>query len=829
MDRLACISLLIFALLSGALADVSFAASKGGQTGYLSVIVNGRRLTGPNSAAQKRAGRISVPVAAIARSFGDTLSVEPGARSLRLERRDGVSAVFDATSGQVRENGVAVLAVSSRSEIVFTPNPAEIELPIEIASSLFGASMRYDSGQDAVIVTRGNSAPVSRIAKGRRAVELYRADFELNASGYSGSVAQNLTVTAAGRVGDARLLARAASSGTSLGQVRLRNVTVDVERPNGQHFTVGDVSAGVSLPLVGGQIRGASASATLGGIMVTAFGGKAQSGPPIFHNYPEPPNEIVPAGRSRFDTYVFGVTAIKSYARLSLAAGGMRFNTGSRGGDIASSTVIFNGAKLRAQADLAVGRFHRANSDEKASDAAAMAIDVTSTYQVSAKLALHARFAQIGRDFLTPQSGVREPITLRAAGATYSPVSWLSASVNASTARRPGDTGRAESYVTTAVSISPGGDKPRGYFSHTVTSSRLFRSGSFSLLNASKEFRNWRLYLNATRIKTVGPAAANVQVGANVAVSDTHAVEVTQGFGSRRAMNGMLDWRASNFLGRRLGLTAGVGYNYSPASRLSLYERVTASVRLPRENALQVSYMHTVTGPAVLVQLRGSIFKRREAAAFVNAPVATANSLSTITGRVYQDNDGNGAFDLGVDVARAEVKVRLDGARYATTDADGNFSFDAVPAGRHSVYLDLLSVRADLTLIDGAAREVELDGGRTSGLDFRLVRTGRVAGRVFFDQNGNGTFDDGESPLADIRVVTAGGRDTLTDADGYYVIADLPPGEHVVFIDEKTLPEKTVAGTASVTANVFAGKETGDVDLISIAAPAEVKRFGKRD
>src|SRR2546430_4184289 len=53
----------------------------------------------------------------------------------------------------------------------------------------------------------------------------------------------------------------------------------------------------------------------------------------------------------------------------------------------------------------------------------------------------------------------------------------------------------------------------------------------------------------------------------------------------------------------------------------------------------------------------------------------------------------------------ANVKVRVDGNRYVVTGPDGNFRIETVQTGEHAVYLDLLSVRADLTLLDGARSE----------------------------------------------------------------------------------------------------------------------------
>jgi hypothetical protein len=103
-----------------------------------------------------------------------------------------------------------------------------------------------------------------------------------------------------------------------------------------------------------------------------------------------------------------------------------------------------------------------------------------------------------------------------------------------------------------------------------------------------------------------------------------------------------------------------------------------------------------------------------------------------------------------------------------------------------------------------------------------------LTGRVWLDSNGNGKFDEGETPLANVRVVTGSGRDTLTDADGFCVIGDLLPGEHVVMIDEKTLPEKMIAGGKPLAIQVFPGRQTDGADLPAIPTPAEIKRFGAK-
>jgi len=126
-------------------------------------------------------------------------------------------------------------------------------------------------------------------------------------------------------------------------------------------------------------------------------------------------------------------------------------------------------------------------------------------------------------------------------------------------------------------------------------------------------------------------------------------------------------------------------------------------------------------------------------------------------------------------------------------------------------------------LLDQTQQQITLDS-RDVVVDFRVVRTGRVTGVVWFDVNENGRVDDSERPLPDVRVVTGSGRDTLTNENGYFLIGDLPPGEHIVLVDEKTLPERTKSVSGSLTIKVAAGSETTTLFPIT-ALPDQIKKF----
>ena len=173
------------------------------------------------------------------------------------------------------------------------------------------------------------------------------------------------------------------------------------------------------------------------------------------------------------------------------------------------------------------------------------------------------------------------------------------------------------------------------------------------------------------------------------------------------------------------------------------------------------------------------------------------------------------------------MRVRVDGSRYVVSDAEGAFRIESVVRGEHAVYLDLLSVRADLTLLDDTQQQITLDSSRDSVVDFRVVRTGRISGVVWLDSNENGRMDELEQPFADVRIVTRSGRDTLTDENGHFMIGDLPPGEHILLLDEKTLPERMRSMAGSQTIKVTAGSET--VSVFPVAPePDQIKKFPKQ-
>lgn len=797
----------------------------------LLIVVNGRTLTGVNSSPQQRNGRLFLPVAGIANELGDTINVETSSRVVTVRRQTGITADFNANLNQVRENGSVILVVSNVSEIIFPPNAGELMLPVEIVSELLGVSVHLDEAAKTIVVTRGQ-AQAETVKNGARhsIFDLYQVNYEYNANRFNSTTNQSLILSASGRIADGRFTLLSNLSG-GFKNFNFRNGTFIYERANEQKFILGDFGSGTDLQFMSATVRGAAAQIPVGNIRVTAFGGRSSSGE--FFSLPVQAltDELPFENRKNFqyDTNIFGVYATfgasgnnfrpKSFV---FSAGVMRFAAPTRSGEMLTGSFQYNFKRLRVQADVAAGKFSGFRNDAEHSSGFASALDISASYQLSDKLTFQGRFAYVGKNFFSAQAGQREPVKLYAGGVMWQPKKWLTVSLSGSNASRFGANSGRDRFITATLNLTPR-NLPSVFFSHTESSTPQIRSASFTLLSASKQFSRWRLFMNAARIKTIGGASLNAQFGTSFRINDTNTLEVSQSFGNRGVFSGLVDWQTSNLFSDRMSLSAGFGYNRGSSS-VNLTGRVSANLRLPRRNSLQVSYFQNGAGTTLLFSLRGSLFKKRAAENAFNAPVSEINSYGSFSGRVYQDINLNGKFDAGVDKPQANVKVRVDGNRYIESDANGFFKIEGVKTGEHRIYLDLLSVRADLTLLDGAEQRATLVSGRDSVVDFRLVRTGRITGVVWLDANENGKFDAGEETLSDVRVAGSG-RDTLTDSNGVFVIGDLPPGEHTIFVDEKTLPEKMKSALTPISVKVLAGRESGEANFPVIFIPAEVKRF----
>jgi len=825
------IIILIMCCLAMARTTV-LAVSNGAQENSV-IIVNERALVGPNSASQLRGGRLFLPVAAIAQALGDTFTSDSTTRVATVRRQNGTTAVFNAQLNEVRENGAVILTISGSADLIFPPAPNDLMLPAEIVAALLDVVVRRDQNNAIVISRKGVPVETIRAGAKRAPWELFQIEYEYNFSRYASSGDHSVVLRGTGRVGDARLSFIANTSigmSQAFSQPNLYGGSVRLDRANGQSFTAGEFGTGTDVEFLSAGVRGGLVQLPLHRVRLDLFGGQTTSGLPVLLL---PPDSDVKSQTTllpiRYDTKIFGALATTAAqtpqrSEFTFSGGALHFSGANRKGSMVAGSVQYTPGANRFQADVAMGQFTGVSSDATQTAGNGAAINLTGSYHLTDQVLLQGRYTYVGPRFLSPQSGLHTPNNLVAASVSWQPRRWMTATLSGSTATVPGRAEQFSKYVTATVNLTPRETWPSVFISHTESGTTHLRNAAFTLITATKKFDRWHLFVNAARVKSFGATSLNLQVGGNFRVNESNSLEVSQSAGSNNLYSGLATWHMSNLLRGRVSFSGGMGYTTSNSAPVDLSTHVTASVKLPRSSSLQFSYLRTQTGTTALLSLRGLFFSTKRAERALNGPIAELNSYGSVSGRVYQDINLNGRFDPGVDQPQANARVRVDGSRYAVSDAAGNFRIESVLQGEHAVYLDLLSVRADLTLLDSTQQQITLDSSRDLVVDFRVVRTGRVSGVVWHDTNENGRVDEGERGLADVRVVTGSGRDTLTDDNGYFLIGDLPPGEHILLVDEKTLPERTRSIAGSVTVKIAAGSETPTAFPIT-NLPDQIKRF----
>ncbi len=195
---------------------------------------------------------------------------------------------------------------------------------------------------------------------------------------------------------------------------------------------------------------------------------------------------------------------------------------------------------------------------------------------------------------------------------------------------------------------------------------------------------------------------------------------------------------------------------------------------------------------------------------------------ATLQVRVYVDADGDGAYTAGADdpVAGIAITATSDAADLSeTTDAEGLATFASVSPGSYTLAVSgTPPAGAVLASATNPAVAVPFQGGTLSA-EFRYAyMPGDLSGRIFRDDNGNGTFEPADdTPAGGVPVALrkAGTAieiaSTSTDPSGLFTFSGLRPGAYV--IDITPFQTITIVGGDSVNATVTADVTT-NLDIL---------------
>lgn len=263
---------------------------------------------------------------------------------------------------------------------------------------------------------------------------------------------------------------------------------------------------------------------------------------------------------------------------------------------------------------------------------------------------------------------------------------------------------------------------------------------------------------------------------------------------------------------------SGVAAALANAQSFLLSQRTTGGLwSEPFETALALLALHPIAERSLLTSSFTALAALQQAnGSWVNDPYTTAlalqalalldapapdPSLGVIQGRV---------IDALTGAALAGVSVTLTGSasQSLASDSSGSFRFASLTAGTYSLTLSLAGYATITT-------QTRVNAGQTVDLGVIPLSkstdatTGTVRGIVTDAQTG--------APLGGVAIVVTGAPPAITDANGAYQIANVPPGS--IAITAFKVGYNGASGSATVTAGsvvIFSpalSPQTGDVTL----------------
>ncbi len=196
------------------------------------------------------------------------------------------------------------------------------------------------------------------------------------------------------------------------------------------------------------------------------------------------------------------------------------------------------------------------------------------------------------------------------------------------------------------------------------------------------------------------------------------------------------------------------------------------------------------------------------------------DGLAGVTVRLYVDLDDDGVLDPTDVLVEATV-----------TDADGLYQFTGLQDGKYLVQVDTSSpvtspydgtttIAASMDLVSGAnPKPVTLAVGQSyTDADFGYNWGGSIGDLVWWDDNRNGIRDGGEAAIPNAAVLLYYDADNdgilnpvagdyqigfaMTDANGAYLLDNLPPGNYLVDVYEDSITTDGVRNIVPTTADV---------------------------
>lgn len=135
------------------------------------------------------------------------------------------------------------------------------------------------------------------------------------------------------------------------------------------------------------------------------------------------------------------------------------------------------------------------------------------------------------------------------------------------------------------------------------------------------------------------------------------------------------------------------------------------------------------------------------------------------------------------------AKIEITGANYrviTSTSISGGFNVFVPEPGAYSFKLHEMDLPVGYKTIGTSKIDMDVQGGQVNKIkSFILDGKRLVVGQVFMDLNHNDVFDDGDRPIAGLKI-TLGKTTVVTEDDGSFSVPNMAAGSYLVRVQSKT-------------------------------------------
>ncbi len=192
-----------------------------------------------------------------------------------------------------------------------------------------------------------------------------------------------------------------------------------------------------------------------------------------------------------------------------------------------------------------------------------------------------------------------------------------------------------------------------------------------------------------------------------------------------------------------------------------------------------------------------------------------AGSFAGIGGRIMIHNGDGSSTPL------AGVTVVVDKDVSTTTGPDGRYQVGRLTNGSHTVAIDTGTLPASVGMTGTAQRVVSVSQGAVTSVDWTVVGMAVIAGHVMYAPDAG----MGEVRAAkDVYVLAEpGDHAAITNDDGSFALADLPPGAYTLSVDPDTVPDELgVTQGPDKPYTIQGGEHIGGIDFMLGAKAKDV-------